>query len=92
MTRSSLDKQSFCGKIQQYSDSLCVVQSILAWIGGNRCFIIFLMYQNHCKEKAGMRYHDVRELIAESKRKQEEEEEDGNLAETVFHSDPVHFL
>lgn len=39
-----------------------------------------------------MRYHDVRELIAESKRKQEEEEEDGNLAETVFHSDPVHFL
>lgn len=50
------------------------------------------MYQNHCKEKAGMRYHDVRELIAESKRKQEEEEEDGNLAETVFHSDPVHFL
>lgn len=49
------------------------------------------MYQNHCKEKAGMRYHDVRELIAENKRRQEEED-NGNLAETVFHSDSMHFL
>ena len=35
-----------------------------------------------------MIHHDVRELIAESKRKQEEEE--SNLTETVFHSDSMH--
>lgn len=55
---------------------------------GKCCFINFLMYQNHCKEKAGMIHHDVRELIAESKRRQEEEE--SNLAETVFRSDSMH--
>lgn len=35
-----------------------------------------------------MIHHDVRELIAESKRKQEEEE--SNLAETVFCNDSMH--